>query len=188
MQCRGLRNVGKNPAGDLNEESILMLLLRRLTGMAAAVCGNVEVFFLAVMTFLVFFQVVTRYLFSYSMAWVEELARYLMIWMAFIGSAPLFRDDEHIRMDLFYKKFSQAAHGWIDLLFGSLQIAFLVMLFKLGLNYAKSVDIVTSPTLMISMRWPALIISISSALMIFFILARMIQTLVGLTGRELADE
>ena len=165
-----------------------MHFLRRLTGMMAAICTNVEVIFLAIMTFLVFFQVVTRYLFSYSIAWVEELTRYLMIWMAFLGAAALFKDDSHIRMDLVYNKFPQVVRTYLDLLFGLFQVAFLVMLFKLGLEYAESVDIVVSPTLRISMRWPAMIISISSVIMIFFILAYIIQTVIGLTGRTLTDD
>ncbi len=164
-----------------------MHFLRRLIEMMAAICTNVEVIFLAIMTFLVFFQVVTRYLFSYSIAWVEELARYLMIWMAFLGAASLFKDDSHIRMDLVYNKFPQGVRNFLGLLFGLLQIAFLVMLFKLGLEYAESVDIVVSPTLRISMRWPAMIISISSVMMIFFILSYMVQTVVRLTGRTLTD-
>jgi TRAP-type C4-dicarboxylate transport system permease small subunit len=156
--------------------------------MMAAICTNVEVIFLAVMTFLVFSQVVSRYVFSYSFAWVEELARYLMIWMAYVGAAALFKDDNHIRMDLVYNKFPQKVRICLSLLFGLLQIAFLVMLFKLGLNYAESVDIVVSPTLRISLRWPAMIISISSVLMILFILAHMIRTIVDLTGRTFTDD
>jgi TRAP-type C4-dicarboxylate transport system permease small subunit len=165
-----------------------MLLLRRLTGMMAAICTNVEVIFLGIMTFLVFSQVVTRYLFSYSLAWVEALARYLMIWMAFLGAASLFKDDSHIRMDLVYNKVPQGVRTFLGLLFGLLQIAFLVMLFKLGLEYAESVSIVISPTLRISMRWPAMIISISSVVMIFFILSHMVRTVIGLTGRTLTDD
>lgn len=156
--------------------------------MIAAICTNAEVIFLAIMTFLVFFQVVTRYLFSYSLAWVEELARYLMIWMAFVGAASLFKDNDHIRMDLVYNKFPQGVRTFLGLLFGLFQVAFLVMLFKLGLEYAESVDIVISPTLRISMRWPAMIISISSAVMIFFILSHMVRTVIDLTGRTLTDD
>jgi TRAP-type C4-dicarboxylate transport system permease small subunit len=156
--------------------------------MMAAVCTNVEVFFLAVMTFLVFSQVVSRYVFSYSFAWVEELARYLMIWMAFFGAAALFKDDSHIRMDLVYNKFPHKVRSCLSLLFGLSQIAFLVMLFKLGLNFAESVDIVVSPTLRISLRWPAMIIPISSLLMIFFILSHMIRTIIGLAGKTLTDD
>jgi len=165
-----------------------MLLLRRLTRMMAAICTNAEVILLAIMTFLVFSQVVTRYLFSYSVAWVEELARYLMIWMAFLGAAPLFKDDGHIRVDVAYNRFPQGVRSYLGLLFGLFQIAFLTMLFKLGLEYSESVSIVISPTLRISMRWPAIVISVSSVVMIFFILSHMVLTVIGLTGRMLTDD
>jgi C4-dicarboxylate transporter DctQ subunit len=154
----------------------------------AAICTNAEMILLAIMTFFVFSQVVTRYLFSYSVAWVEEFTRYLMIWMAFLGAAPLFKDDGHIRVDLVYNRFPQGVRSCLSLLFGLFQIAFLIMLFKLGLEYSESVSIVISPTLRISMRWPAMVISISSVVMIFFILSHMVRTIIGLTGRTLTDD
>lgn len=167
---------------------IPMLFLKRLTGLIATICADVEAIFLGIMTFFVFFQVITRYVFSYSTAWIEELVRYLMIWMAFCGAARLFKDGSYIRMDMVYNKFPHGVRSYLNLIFGLVQTAFLVMLAKLGLNYSESVAIVISPTLRISMRWPALIISISSVVMIFFILSNMVQAVVGLAGRKLSDD
>ena len=46
---------------------------------------------LAVMATLVFGNVVSRYLFNYSFSWVEELTRYMMIWVCFLGSGLALR-------------------------------------------------------------------------------------------------
>ena len=147
-----------------------------------AACANLERVLLAAMTVLVFFQVITRYFFSYTLAWVEELTIYLMIWMAYLGSAALFKDNDHIRLNLVINKFSKKARVYLYLLLEVIQIAFLIMLFKLGLDYIESVEIVTSTTLRISMRWPVMIISISALLMIFFILSHAINTIMSLIG------
>lgn len=46
-----------------------------------------------------FVNVVLRYVFSASTSWAEELIRYLMIWITFIGGSVCVRKGAHIRMD-----------------------------------------------------------------------------------------
>lgn len=50
---------------------------------------------------LIFIQVIFRYLFNNSLNWTEELAKYLFVWMTFIGSASAFKDQIHIGVDFF---------------------------------------------------------------------------------------
>jgi TRAP-type C4-dicarboxylate transport system permease small subunit len=54
---------------------------------------------LAVMSVIVLANVATRYLTSYSIPWSEELARYLMIWLTFLGIGPVLRVGGHIAID-----------------------------------------------------------------------------------------
>jgi hypothetical protein len=42
---------------------------------------------MSVMLVIIFAQVVTRYLFNYTPEWSEELARFLFVWVVFLGSA-----------------------------------------------------------------------------------------------------
>jgi TRAP-type transport system small permease protein len=56
---------------------------------------------MAVMAVLVFANVVSRYLLNYSINWVEELTRYMMIWVGFLGSGLVLRYGAHIAVDLF---------------------------------------------------------------------------------------
>lgn len=56
--------------------------------------------FTTVATVLVLFlQVVTRFIFDFSLVWTEELARYLFIWMTFIGVSYAVKKDKHLRID-----------------------------------------------------------------------------------------
>ena len=50
-------------------------------------------------TAVLFVNVVLRYGFSASTSWAEELIRYLMIWITFIGGGVCVRRGAHIRMD-----------------------------------------------------------------------------------------
>jgi len=54
-----------------------------------------------VMTTITFFQVVGRYLFGKSFFWAEELSRFTMIWIVFLGASVAVSQKAHTRIDFF---------------------------------------------------------------------------------------
>jgi len=56
---------------------------------------------MAAMAVLVFANVVARYLFNHSFIWAEELSRYMMIWVGFLGAGLVLRVGAHIAVDVF---------------------------------------------------------------------------------------
>ena len=59
--------------------------------------------FFWVLALTVFYQFFTRYALNDSAAWTEEIARYLLISMVFIGIAASVRTNRHIHVDLLYR-------------------------------------------------------------------------------------
>jgi TRAP-type transport system small permease protein len=51
----------------------------------------------------VFYQFVTRYVMNDSAAWTEEIARYLLIGVVFVGAAIGVAKNNHIQVDLLYR-------------------------------------------------------------------------------------
>ncbi len=51
----------------------------------------------------VFYQFFTRYVLNDSAAWTEEIARYLLIAMVFVGIAAMVRLQRHIHVDFLYR-------------------------------------------------------------------------------------
>jgi TRAP-type C4-dicarboxylate transport system permease small subunit len=51
----------------------------------------------------VFYQFFTRYVLNNSASWTEEIARYLLICMVFIGIAAAVRTTRHIHVDFVYR-------------------------------------------------------------------------------------
>lgn len=54
---------------------------------------------LAVMSVIIFANVVLRYTTSVSIEWAEEVARHLMIWLTFVGCGPVLRYGGHIAVE-----------------------------------------------------------------------------------------
>ena len=53
------------------------------------------------MAVLVFANVVSRYLLNFSLIWVEELTRYMMVWVGFLGAGLVLRLGAHIAVEAF---------------------------------------------------------------------------------------
>ncbi|MBK7473143.1 MAG: TRAP transporter small permease [Betaproteobacteria bacterium] len=51
----------------------------------------------------IFYQFFTRYVLNDSAAWTEEIARYLLICVVFVGMAAAVRTNTHIHVDVFYR-------------------------------------------------------------------------------------
>lgn len=64
------------------------------------VAQKLGLFLFVCMTVVTALQVIFRYVLSIPMPWTEELARYLMIWVTFIGAGVVTRRRLHIQMDL----------------------------------------------------------------------------------------
>lgn len=53
---------------------------------------------LAYMSCIIFFQVVLRYFFKSPISWPEESARFMQIWLIYIGVSACVREDKHIKI------------------------------------------------------------------------------------------
>lgn len=79
-------------------------------------------------TTVVFINVILRYLFSYSFSWGEEVAKYLMVWVAMFGSSLCIRKGIHVRIDtierLLTKPSIRSLYSFISLICGLFMIYF----------------------------------------------------------------
>lgn len=63
--------------------------------------GALLIGLMAAMAVLVIANVIARYVFNHSFVWAEELSRYMMIWVGFLGSGMVLRVGAHIAVDVF---------------------------------------------------------------------------------------
>jgi|APGre2960657444_1045066.scaffolds.fasta_scaffold52624_2 TRAP-type C4-dicarboxylate transport system permease small subunit len=51
-------------------------------------------------------QVICRYLLQFSLPWVDELARYCLVWMVFVGMVLTLVRGQHVTVDLMLDRYS----------------------------------------------------------------------------------
>ncbi|GAW93799.1 TRAP transporter small permease [Calderihabitans maritimus] len=122
----------------------------------------------AVMTLITFVQVITRYVFGFSLTWSEEFARYLFIWITFIGGSIAFRRLQLTSINIIVDKLPQKARFWILLVADLLVGVFLVVIVIYGIKLIYSPGVVRqlSPAMQIPMGIPYIAVPLGGFLML----------------------
>ena len=72
----------------------------------------------------VFYQFFTRYVLNDSAAWTEEIARYLLIAMVFVGVSAVVRTGRHIHVDFLYRLLPRKAGRVLATVIDVVRVAF----------------------------------------------------------------
>ena len=75
----------------------------------------------------IFYQFFTRYVLNDSAAWTEEIARYLLICVVFVGMAAAVRTNTNIHVDFFYRLMPAWMGRGVSTLVDIVRIAFFVV-------------------------------------------------------------
>ena len=86
--------------------------------------GWVALGFFWVLGLTVFYQFFTRYVLNDSAAWTEEIARYLLIAVTFLGGAMAVRRGTHIQVDFVYRFIPRTAGRVMSTFVDAVRIAF----------------------------------------------------------------
>lgn len=114
------------------------------------ILGWVVITMLAVMSVVVFGQVVFRLIHS-TIPWSEELSKYLLIWSTFLGSALCVRRGALVGLEVIFMVTPKALKRPITIVIQVLTAAFLVFLIVVGYQTAGMVWAQTTPVLKMSM-------------------------------------
>jgi TRAP-type transport system small permease protein len=77
-----------------------------------------------VLAFVVFLQFFTRYVLNDSIAWTEEIARYFLIAVTFIGSVMAVRKRSHIAVEFLYRWMSRPVRRALQTLVDAVSVVF----------------------------------------------------------------
>ena len=77
------------------------------------------------MAAVVFYQVVTRYVMDDPAGWTEEIARYFLVAVVFIGASMSVRKNNHIQVDYFYRLMPKAMGRGLSMAVDAVRCLFL---------------------------------------------------------------
>lgn len=128
--------------------------------------------------------VVTRYIFSYSAPWTEEVTRYSMIWLVMLGAGVLTLFDDHITLNLVVDKLPRRARRWQRLLVQVCVFLTAVLIAWEGVHFAAGMQSVVSTALGVSMLYAALSIPLGAALIAAFAAVRIVLEIADIRGTK----
>ncbi len=128
--------------------------------------GHLGGLILAVMTAAVFLQVVLRYLGSAGVDGLEEVPRFLFIWLVMIGSASAMQRGQHTMLDYFVNHLSPRGRALALIIVNAASIALFAYLIKLSLVLVPNAQLQTSAGLGLPLGWVFAAIPAGSALII----------------------
>lgn len=134
---------------------------------------------LITMALAVFAQVVFRFILKQPLAWSEEISRYLMIWLTFLGATLAIEKKAHPRVEIFVELLPRRIKQVVHVLVILLSSIFYSLLVYYGAEFmAKSLDQL-SPAMGFPMGFVYLVIPVSGLLLILNSLAEIERILKG---------
>ena len=149
--------------------------VNRVSGFVDSIARNATVVLFTAMTIIVWVQIFFRFILGGGIAWSEEIAKYMMVWMALLGASMLFREGGHIAINFFISKLSFLRY--ILIFHAVLSAALFTLLIIYGIDYATFGLKCTSPACGIKKFWPYLSIPVGGGFLLIQALARLAHLL-----------
>lgn len=132
-------------------------------------------------------QIVSRVFFT-SVSWTEEVARFLLIWITFLGATLAYQQGRHIAVTIMRDNLPPAFKRIVTGAAILVTIAFLVALARVGWQYTNLQSFQKSPSLRLPMNYVYVIMPITAALIAFMSSIDLIRLLCGGGMRETPSE
>jgi TRAP-type C4-dicarboxylate transport system permease small subunit len=129
----------------------------------------------AVMTLIVFLQVVYRYVLIQPLHWSEELARYLFIWLSILGASLGLQKRGHFGLDFFYRMLSDQERRFLQFLVHLLVGGVILVILIQGVKLVQATVLQKSPAMGISMGWAYACLPVGAGLMAIHLLVILIK-------------
>jgi TRAP-type C4-dicarboxylate transport system permease small subunit len=129
------------------------------------------------MAILVAVQVFFRYVLNQSLFWSEELARYLLVWLTFLGASCAYYRHAHPGVGILYNRMPPALRKACALVIHLASMGLFVVMVVYGYQFAHFVRLQTTPALQLP-KWLVLgIIPVSGLVLLIHGTSFLIDTL-----------
>lgn len=155
-----------------------MSAVLRLRRVIDAVLSRVVIVLMATLVVDVLWQVASRYLLHSPSSYTDELARYLMIWVALLGAAYMTGQRGHLAIDLLPSQLPPPARRYLQMFIDSLVLLFALCVMVIGggrLVYITLTLEQISPALQVPLGYVYLVIPASGVLIMLYSLLNILD-------------
>ena len=149
--------------------------IESISSVVNKVATHASILLFVSMTLIVWVQIFFRFILGGGIAWSEEIAKFLMVWMALLGASILFREGGHIAINYFISKLSFLRY--VLLCHAVLSAALFILLIYYGIDYAAFGFKCISPASGIRRFWPYLSIPVGGGFLLIQAFSRFIHLL-----------
>jgi len=147
---------------------LLIKILKELSNIVDQIVQIICIIILAGMLITVSAGVFFRYFLKNPLVWSEELSRFLMVWLVFLGASLVIKRWDNIRVTLFLEKLPEKISSVIDFIIKIFVYILLVIVLITSLSVIPTVGMQEiAPALGIKMIIPELGLVLGILLMLF---------------------
>lgn len=121
--------------------------------------------------------VVARYGFGQAVSWTEEVPRYLLIWISFLGAAVCVLKREHVGFDVLFNKLPHRSRRMVALVLTALIGGFGWIMLRYGIVFVQDFGSDLMETIPFTNYWYYVAMPISGFLMMVFALKLLVDEL-----------
>ena len=130
---------------------------------------------LSAIVIITFTQVLFRYVFQFSLAWTEELARFVFLWLASLSIAYAFKMRSHFALTFLSNRIKDKQKIRLHILVNILMLLFLIVFVWQAVEYNLSVMDQIGPSTGLSMSIPYSSSIVGGLLMIYYVVKEFLK-------------
>lgn len=142
--------------------------MKKLNDTIQSILYYLLAFMIFLMTSIIVLQVFFRYVVSSPLTWSEELARYLFVWITFLGIAVAIRKKAHVAIDLLVDHLPNAQQKIVRIINTVMVIVLGVVIVYGGVQLMNIGQVQRSATLLLPMSLVFSAIPVSGVFIVLF--------------------
>ena len=157
----------------------LLAWLDRAVGALVALVRLVCILLATAIFVIVVVAVIARYGFGQAVSWTEEVPRYLLIWVSFLGAAACVLKREHVGFDVLLNALPARARRIVSVAISLMVFGFGYVMLRYGIDFVRDFGADLMETIPYTNIWYYPAMPVSGALIMVFALKVLIDDLTG---------
>jgi len=145
-----------------------MSLFNRIVDQIVAVVRLVVLLQATAIFVIIVFTVISRYGFNFVLSWSEEVPRYLLIWISFLGAAVCVDLKDHIAFDYLYQRMPARLRRVVGFLINAAMVLFGWIMLVYGIQFVQDFGADLMESIPFSNVWYYTALPVSGALIMLF--------------------